>query len=77
MLRHIFQFCVLESSQEILDLIHKVHGESVCISFPNKFANINKNIITMLLVKDFNELSKLRYLKSPVIYQMVQRLGSL
>lgn len=76
MLRHIFQFCVLESSQEILDLIHKVHGESVCISCPNKFANINKKI-TMLLVRDFNELSQLRYLKSPVIYQMVWRLGSL
>ncbi|EHB13114.1 TATA-binding protein-associated factor 172 [Heterocephalus glaber] len=27
MLRHIFQFCVLESSQEILDLIHKVWME--------------------------------------------------
>lgn len=24
MLRHIFQFCILESNQEILDLIHKV-----------------------------------------------------
>ncbi|XP_074089486.1 TATA-binding protein-associated factor 172 isoform X5 [Macrotis lagotis] len=27
MLRHIFQFCILESSQEILDLIHKVWME--------------------------------------------------
>lgn len=33
MLRHIFQFCVLESSQEILDLIHKVHIEYICTLF--------------------------------------------
>lgn len=38
MLRHIFQFCVLESSQEILDLIHKVHSEYICTPFPSNLA---------------------------------------
>lgn len=37
MLRHIFQFCVLESNQEILDLIHKVQNEYICSSL---FSNL-------------------------------------
>lgn len=39
MLRHIFQFCVLESSQEILDLIHKVHSEYIGILFPSNLVD--------------------------------------
>ena len=41
MLRHIFQFCVLESSQEILDLIHKVYSEYIWITFSSNLVVLN------------------------------------